>query len=498
MPKNTKKCLYKIDLLGHPPDFRIFKEYSYKSTFSSVLSIIIFIISVAFFIYSLIDYLKYKNPSVIYSRDNDKSTNRTILIKDTLLLFALLENTYFTNVNKLDAYLVSELKIKYNNGSSLSIPLTLEICEYGKNFDSKYSESISSFGHPINDYYCFSSKDGDLPLFYEPDFGESSIYIYAFVTNQSKYSADELIIYIMNGNDIIEHNNKDNPIINNYFSYSYNSFSASKLTLINYYFQFIKYESDTGLIFPNSKIFNAKSFSHITAIQTKYLKQMEELQKGTIMIEISKINFDFYRRSYPRLQSFLAEVMTVINLIFGIGKTICHILLEKKMSKDIVTYLINKNNKIIIEDVNFKTNETNDKENYLEKKDINRESKDELNNSYMKEEKINTQSDIYQENGDLSNKKINADILSNLNYFHIFKSYFCFKDKKTKLINKCHELVTEDICIERILSRLYELEKLPKFLSENGYIKLNLSKNKKFEEINECISQIENSKINQT
>ena len=104
------------------------------------------------------------------------------------------------------------------------------------------------------------------------------------------------------------------------------------------------------------------------------------------------------------------------------------------------------------------------------------ESKDELNNNYMKEEKISANSDIYQENGILSNKKINADIISNLNYFHIFKSYFCFKDKKTKLINKCHELVTEDICIERILSRLYELEKLPNFLSENGYIKLNYLK----------------------
>ena len=195
---------------------------------------------------------------------------------------------------------------------------------------------------------------------------------------------------------------------------------------------------------------------------------------------------------------FLAEVMTVINLIFGIGKTICHILLEKKMCKDIVTYLINKNNKIIIDDVNFKTNQKNDKQNYLKKKDVIVESKDELNNNYMKEEKISANSDIYQENGILSNKKINADIISNLNYFHIFKSYFCFKDKKTKLINICHELVSEDICIERILSRLYELEKLPKFLSENGYIKLNLSKNKKFEEINEYISQIENSRKNQT
>ena len=50
MSKNNKKCLYKIDLLGHPPEFRIFEEDSYKSTFSSVLSIIIFIISVAFYI----------------------------------------------------------------------------------------------------------------------------------------------------------------------------------------------------------------------------------------------------------------------------------------------------------------------------------------------------------------------------------------------------------------------------------------------------------------
>jgi len=32
----------------------------------------------------------------------------------------------------------------------------------------------------------------------------------------------------------------------------------------------------------------------------------------------------------------------------------------------------------------------------------------------MKEEKISAHSDIYQENGILSNKKINADIISNL------------------------------------------------------------------------------------
>lgn len=189
---------------------------------------------------------------------------------------------------------------------------------------------METLNYSINNFYCFSKKDGDIPLYYFPDYGVSSINIYSLIKNESKFEADDLFILIINGNDAIDHNNKKNPILENYFSYSYHSLSSSKLTLINFYFQFIKYESDTGLLFPHYNIFYAKSFSHITALQTKNLRNMHDFQKGTIVIEINKNSFDLYKRSYPRLDSFLAEVMSVINLLLVIGKIISNIILEKK------------------------------------------------------------------------------------------------------------------------------------------------------------------------
>ena len=49
-------------------------------------------------------------------------------------------------------------------------------------------------------------------------------------------------------------------------------------------------------------------------------------------------------------------------------------------------------------------------------------------------------------------------VMKNLNFINIIKSFFCCKDKKLKLINKCNDIVNKDICIERILKRLYILE----------------------------------------
>ena len=232
----------------------------------SILSIIIILLLLSFTIFSFTEFVKYNNPAVIYYKDNDKLTNRTFLIKDGLLIFGLLENEKFSIAKDTDAFFESELSLEYNNGSNFRIPLTIEKCEFGKNLDLKFKDNIETFSGTVNDFYCFSKESGDLPLFYDYNYGHSTIYLYAKINNYSKYSADDLLLYIMNGNDVIEHNNKNNPISNNYFTYSYNSFSSSRLTLINYYFQFIKYESDTGLIFSKAKTFNAKSFSHMANI----------------------------------------------------------------------------------------------------------------------------------------------------------------------------------------------------------------------------------------
>ena len=66
MCSNAKLFFYSFDFIGIVPQFRILKYDSYKSIFSTIISIIITISSIVFTIYSIIDYIKFNNPSLSY------------------------------------------------------------------------------------------------------------------------------------------------------------------------------------------------------------------------------------------------------------------------------------------------------------------------------------------------------------------------------------------------------------------------------------------------
>ena len=119
MKETFKKYLYIFDLLSKPPQLRIFSNDRYKSTLTSILSIVLIIFSIAFTVGSLIDFFKYKNPNVVYSKNNDNLTNRTILIKDSLLILGLIEKKQFTAVKKEDSYLKQTLKLIIKMGNIL-------------------------------------------------------------------------------------------------------------------------------------------------------------------------------------------------------------------------------------------------------------------------------------------------------------------------------------------------------------------------------------------
>ena len=70
--------LYAFDFSGIIPQFRILKFDSYKSIFSTIISFIIIISSIGFFIYSIFDYIKYNNCTISYFKGYDKSLNKTI------------------------------------------------------------------------------------------------------------------------------------------------------------------------------------------------------------------------------------------------------------------------------------------------------------------------------------------------------------------------------------------------------------------------------------
>ena len=100
----VNKChsiLYFFDLVGTSPELYIFNKTRYKTIFSSILSIIIFLLSVFFTLYSLIEFFKYENPIISYSKGNDKKTKREFFLKDSFLMFAIIDSTSYESINSL-------------------------------------------------------------------------------------------------------------------------------------------------------------------------------------------------------------------------------------------------------------------------------------------------------------------------------------------------------------------------------------------------------------
>ena len=166
-----------------------------------------------------------------------------------------------------------------------------------------------------------------------------------------------------------------------------------EFTEINYVIQYIKYESDDGLFYKSNKNYNGISFFNMAF--NRKMKDNYDLQKdlennnisniGSITFEINKANYDYYKRIYQRFQSLLAEIMSVINLVFEVGRQISFFLCNKKMNTNIIRTLLDKENSYILNQNNNKKNNLHKshEENKLssDRKIINNELMDKKNNT---------------------------------------------------------------------------------------------------------------------
>ena len=66
---------------------------------------------------------------------------------------------------------------------------------------------------------------------------------------------------------------------------------------------------------------------------------------GTISFSLNKSNYDYYRRTYKKLQALLAEIMSIVSILFEIGRQIIAFINVKKMNVDVIRHLFNVDNK---------------------------------------------------------------------------------------------------------------------------------------------------------
>ena len=337
-------------------------------------------------------------------------------------------------------------------------------CEIGKNIDYKFNNLIETLrkkemGH-ISEYFCV--KFNNTVLYNDiSNNDESNLQIDLFKEKTPNCKNEETMISIITENDIMNSNDKNNPIVP-YYYYFEKVFVNNDIIFINYNYQYIKFDSDEGIFFQNYKTHNAIGFSDL-----EYDVQNYDLDFLLInfTFNINKFNYELYMRKYQKLQSLLADIMSIINLSVTIGKSISHILLNKVMVRDILINIIdnnyNKKKNVTSNDYNIKKK--------LNNSDIKEKNKFNLEKTNIKSgvsdiEKIN-KSNI--NNLNLSRHKTNTKIraLKSINCFQFIKSLFCYEDIKSKLINICFNLIYDQMCIDNILKRIFILEKHCKSLS---------------------------------
>ena len=201
--------------------------------------------------------------------------------------------------------------------------------------------------------------------------------------NDSNVAPEDLQSFIVIENNKMNHNKKDNPFRKSYIYQITTGYSSIDYTTIIYNIQYIKYESDNGIFFKNDLIFSGITFSDInfyknTNINYNDLKKSLDISSnsiiGTITFMINQSNFDVYKRSYQKLQSLIAEIVSVINLLFEIGRQISNILNTKKMSKDIIVGLMNNGKNDLLNKRSYNINKLFEKFKASSEKKINSKS----------------------------------------------------------------------------------------------------------------------------
>ena len=485
MNKTFKLILFKLDFIGIIPQLKIFNNQIYKSIFSSLLSILVIFFSVAFGIYSLINFIHQK-PMIDYYKSNDFNTNKTIEISDSFIMFQIVslgfDNLKIENISFISHYFSYE--------SNDFINLKVEPCEYGKNIDLKHQELFKNFekreNELIEEYFCINLIGKNISFYHHPnDNNLKENYIRLMIkSNEFEYKIKYFSIKIITENDIISHNNKDKPINPYYYYDTIIFYNISEIVSIKYDFQYIKYESDTGILLENSDIVNAIGFSGIS-YSNNYNIQNSSLI-AMVNFGINKSNYDYYKRTYTKFQSFLADITSLIKLIITIFKLLTYFLLNKKMNKDIIRKIM-----MVNEFKEFKGKFSHYKKSGLVKK-LKENDKDKTISEF--EGKENSKEFIKESNNiklkDIILKERNIKALKNLKLYDIIKSFFCFKDAKTKIIDLCNKIINEDICIDRILSRLYNLEKVYSLIENKENNKCKLNRYEEFKKINQYLFQI--------
>ena len=539
--KDKRALYYKIDYLSQIPSLRIFSNNNYKTIWSIIVSIISIIIPIGFFVYSLAEYLEFGNPNVISIKESSTSVKRSINLNETLLMFKVSDfyesyKSYIEYDSTEINYMLGGRLTEYFYDSSKEKKeefFQLEKCELGKTINFNLKDKIEEFekytSESYLDYYCINANN-NIELYYHPNYGYNEIKLYVFVDKaafNTHYSVKSKIIV---EDDTINNYNRSFPIIGGFKEYSSSKFENKTYSLVNIDLDYFKYESDNSIFLEtNTKNYSGVSFGDAytqllvegdkyNLIPNDFFEDNENLLlMAEEYIKISqKKYFDSYKRNYQKIQSFIAEVKSIIEIAITVCTYLSNIVSKKKMKIDIVVSLLKKKSDIksryfanfksigeyndICNEINFCNDSFSESKNNSNRKMlIEKNSDNNLKLLHLKKQEKETTEAIF-EKVCLRNKifnSLNEKIFEKINYCDILRSYLCCcKTWRINLVNACVDIANKELCIDRILNRLLILEKIYYLSNDDLKAKIQLMGSPELKEVDEILMKYKNNILN--
>jgi hypothetical protein len=539
--ESIKKFILQLDLLGPTPSLTIFNNNNYKSFKSAIISLLGILAIIAFSLYSIIDFFKFDNPTIIYLKENSQTNNITLNLNDILFMFQINYNTSLNLNYKLEGLLI--------DGNSYEKEINIEKCSLSQNMDIKYKESIleflSSTKQNLTDYFCINENDNNFTIFNNKLKRETYIMILVkspLSQSNSRPENGEYLRYIVRS-DSIDHFDRKQPLKLD-FDTGESELSKSSIIYTTILLNYLEYETDNGIFFSNSEKYNGIEFfnqgdkmprnyanfikNRQQGIKISFLPDIigysdnsySDFEKiiGILFLRINGRSLERYKRTYPKLQSLIADIISTIQFVLLIYESLTNNLYSNKIGVEIIKNILSKDYDDRIK-INIKDKKEEDNKNVPNKfgqyklssfqynKFVEYNTKNLKENSkfegilFKKDNKSSaikylpeiTKSDTsMNRNLNKGKIKINIKTYNNLNWlekmnkinfwnylFYDFSCCFLKENKKNKIIEKCKELIDKESSINNIIYKMLKLEnKNEQKISENNKIKeiINLLK----------------------
>ncbi len=328
-----------FDFLSPEPTLYIHSSSRYTSIPGIISSIFLFLAFFIIILYFFIDFLIGSTLTLVYSKE-DVSEDFSFNLNNKLLAFTL-QNLETGYVDPRVASLVPVLW-RYNGTQSTVIDIPIEQCEFGKHIsEDVYGEMFQSLD--IHNFQCLNTEDIDFNLFFNKTEWSGSFIIIFFQTcvNTTEnenfcYPQEDIDNMMKNGSYFfsylletvkIDHYNYTNPMsVSSYFQQV--KMSYEERFDINVYYSPIEYKTDKGWLFESIKTENNFQFDPTLTTQTKTSLNQHYYYSNVFskfQIGINYSTKEKYKRTYPKIQSVIANISGLVQVCFQIVQMIVYI-----------------------------------------------------------------------------------------------------------------------------------------------------------------------------